>query len=448
VSDHRSVLERASASAPPPDLPFERVLERRDRVQRNRRIRAGVLGVGVAIAVGWLGINAIRSAPVPADDPRLPELRRGAEYLRFEPMGLGYQWDLTAEDPATGERRTIVETDGIVDCPNTQGCRTFVREADWSADGRWIAFEVSYVDFDGPALGPCAPTVGIWVTNALGELRQLTTPCDERTRSELVEEVWEWSPVGARLAYARVDGETDELVVIDPADGARTSVATADIPATNSGIGTTSGWAMEWSPDGERLAYADGSSVSVVDSDGGEPSLLADGFEDVIEIAWSPGGSHLMVHDEARYRIQVMNADGSDLHPVLEDLDPCCDSAAWSPSGDRILTQLSDTDREDNPDQAWHSEVWTVSPDGSDPIELFNSSECGMGGLIDSSMSDALPAWSPDGSQVGYFACDRWLAESSDGTGEPYEIDRQVWRSWNSSGISGDDLAANGQFDN
>ena len=74
MTEYRSVLERAGSNAPQPDLQVERVLRRRDRKRRNQRIRAGVLGLAIAIAMGWLGVNAIRStSPVPADDPTPPE---------------------------------------------------------------------------------------------------------------------------------------------------------------------------------------------------------------------------------------------------------------------------------------------------------------------------------------------------------------------------------------
>jgi hypothetical protein len=67
VTEYRSVLERAGSNAPEPDLQVERVLRRRDRKRRNQRIRAGALGLAIAIGVGWLGVNAIRSTPpVPA----------------------------------------------------------------------------------------------------------------------------------------------------------------------------------------------------------------------------------------------------------------------------------------------------------------------------------------------------------------------------------------------
>ena len=70
MSDPRSLLERESHRFVQADGAFERLVRRRDRKHRNQRIGAGALGLVVAIAVAWLGVNAIRSAPpVPADPP-------------------------------------------------------------------------------------------------------------------------------------------------------------------------------------------------------------------------------------------------------------------------------------------------------------------------------------------------------------------------------------------
>jgi Tol biopolymer transport system component len=229
----------------------------------------------------------------------------------------------------------------------------------------------------------------VWVQSAGGEPRQLMTPCDAPPPSppgsgiQSIEELWKWSPVGARLAYARVDGQTDELFVVDPVDGRRTSLGTADGDLT----------ALEWSPDGSRIAYADGRSVYEVAVDGGERSLLADSFVDIIDIAWSPDGTQILVHDQGRYRMQVMNADGSDLHLLLEGKDACCETE-WSTDAGRILYQLSVV-RPGQPDWGLDSEVWTVSPDGSNQIKVFDSDGCAMGDT-----QDALPVWAPNGTQV------------------------------------------------
>jgi hypothetical protein len=70
MSDPRSVLERESRRFIQADGAFERLLSRRDRKRRNQRIQAGLLGLAIAVAGGWLGVNVIRSTPrVPAVDP-------------------------------------------------------------------------------------------------------------------------------------------------------------------------------------------------------------------------------------------------------------------------------------------------------------------------------------------------------------------------------------------
>ena len=72
MSDIKALLEHADqtvADVPLPAGGLEAIERRRDRKHRNQRTRAGVLAIAIAIAVGWLGVNAIRSAPVPADPP-------------------------------------------------------------------------------------------------------------------------------------------------------------------------------------------------------------------------------------------------------------------------------------------------------------------------------------------------------------------------------------------
>src|SRR3990172_880229 len=105
MSDPRSLLERESRRFIQADGAFERLLSRRDRKRRNQRIRAGVLGVVIALAVGWLGVNAIRSTPqLPADD-RSEELGIFAPVagrIVYENRGndLGYDAGVWALDPS------------------------------------------------------------------------------------------------------------------------------------------------------------------------------------------------------------------------------------------------------------------------------------------------------------------------------------------------------------
>ena len=429
MRDTRELLrETRDRIAPPPDVlgSLERRRHRRDQVRRGS---AAVVAVVVALVGlgGWFAVGR-DAAKLPVDDPTPTAFRRDGEFIVFTPRSTGAGWDLGAQDPETGDVRTIVETAGIVDgvdkCPSHGPCSNYIRKAEWSPDGRWVAFEVSHADLDGPAIGPCGPTVGLWVQGPTGEPRQLTTPCDAPSSGSdgPVEEVWEWSPVDARLAYVRIDGETDELFVIDPSDATRTSLVTGNIDTPYPPPLASS---LAWSPDGSRIAYADGSSVYEVGVENGERSLLADSFDDIVHVAWSPDGSRFLVHDQGRYRIQVMNADGSDLHVVLQGEDACCETA-WSPNGDRIVYMLS----------VGASEVWTVAPDGSNPIRVYRG--CG----------DSLPVWAPNGTQVAYLGCDGWVVEKADGTGNVQPIDELVWRSWYAGGLTGSDLAGIGQINN
>ena len=300
--------------------------------------RAMTIAVAAIIAVAGVGFMIRAFTRAERSIPATPTIfREDQEFIVFAPSTTGSGWDLAAQDPETGKVRTIAKTDGLVDCAK-EACANFIRKAEWSADGRWVAFEVSNASLDGPPLGPCGSTIGVWVQGPTGEPQQLTTPCDAPPSGSNVpvEQLWEWSPVGTRLAYARIDGKNDELFVIDPSDGSRTSLVRGNIdppyPAQAS--------SLAWSPDGSRIAYVDRSSVYAVDVEGDERSLLADSFEDIIHIAWSPDGRRILVQDQTRYRIQVMDADGSDLHVLLQGEDSCCEPT-WSPNGDRILYVLS-----------------------------------------------------------------------------------------------------------
>ena len=60
MTEYTKLIERLGDRYGVPDLSTDQLLRRRDRKRRNQRIQAGVLGLAIAIAVGWLGVNAIR----------------------------------------------------------------------------------------------------------------------------------------------------------------------------------------------------------------------------------------------------------------------------------------------------------------------------------------------------------------------------------------------------
>jgi hypothetical protein len=63
------LLERESRTVDLAHGDFERLLDRRERKVRNRRIRAGAVGVIVALATGIVLVRSLTSDGVPADPP-------------------------------------------------------------------------------------------------------------------------------------------------------------------------------------------------------------------------------------------------------------------------------------------------------------------------------------------------------------------------------------------
>ena len=124
-----------------------------------------------------------------------------------------------------------------------------------------------------------------------------------------------------------------------------------------------------------------------------------------------------------------MNADGSDLHILVEGEDACC-GPAWSPDGHRIAYMLSVGGNPAGFD--YEIQIWTVSPDGSDAIKVFDSGCCAT--------DDANPVWSPDGSQVAWMSSSVWQMGNADGTGEAQPINKVLYRSWRGGGLDGSDL--------
>jgi len=114
-----------------------------------------------------------------------------------------------------------------------------------------------------------------------------------------------------------------------------------------------------WSPDGERMAYANGNVLDVAKGDGSEPRQLAvlpgpvSGIGDVASgygptPAWSPDASHisLTVADpktSVGYLWEI-SADGKDLHPMFPGwhsaTGECC--GKWTPDGKYFVFQSED----------------------------------------------------------------------------------------------------------
>lgn len=410
MNETRDLLERVGDRFAFPDQAFERLERRRDRKRRNRRIAAGVAGIalfaGLVFGLTRATLSESSLTPVRPDESpspsmqteQLPPILRGGEVL------VEGDNSLEALDRASGERRALVR------CQDP--CVFFPSYA-LSADRVWLAYEV------WTCLGalPCETEAGIWVTNALGEEKQLTHSCDQPDRCHRV--TWAWSPAGATLAV----GEVGEVTTIDPQRDKHTLIA-------NDGEMT----ALAWSPDGSRLAYAS-STVHVVDIATGDSRQLGDAVGSVDTIEWSPDGARLAVDSFAndRDRVIVLAADGSGQQIVVDQGAPQGPAApAWSPDGRRIA-YVTTPQKEGATRGHFSFEVWVIGVDGLNPTRIFAGKCCigDWGG----------PIWSPDGERVAFFddvdvPYGTWLVMDADGTGEPQPMDEIDVKNWLPNGTA------------
>jgi hypothetical protein len=146
----------------------------------------------------------------------------------------------------------------------------------WSSDGQWISAKQFFAD------------------SSTGADTMLRVVRADGSQSVLIaHDTWgwlvtEWSPVGARLAYASV-GDPFEFQVVDLMHG---RVARSGIRLTGAGDALR----LAFSASGEWLVFAMGGLENVARSDGSEAFTVASRNDDsLVLIDWLTGTDRLLV---------------------------------------------------------------------------------------------------------------------------------------------------------
>jgi len=242
-----------------------------------------------------------------------------------------------------------------------------------------------------------------------------------------------WSPDGQRLAFLSLPpeeglvsgllSEKGELVLL-AADGAEQQTIAA--------MGKTEIYspALDWSPDGRRIAWESGdrsdevpAGINAIDLETGEINELASGHPGAMP-AWSPDGSLIAFvsyedEEEPNPDIYIMEDDGSNVrrlaHRDGDDIGP-----RWSPDGRHI--------------------VWWVWKTGGEAHELFMAEV--DKGRVKQLGNGSRPIWSPDGRHIAFmnlveennvdiFVLDLDSDERVNVTNDPA---RDMWLTWSPDG--------------
>ena len=192
-----------------------------------------------------------------------------------------------------------------------------------------------------------------------------------------------WSPDGRTVVYTESRACCGVNLALMRADGrAKRHLAAADVARPG---GTPTRPTAQWSRDGSRIYYRDGTvggnrgGLSVVESDGTNVRRLVSGSTlRVLDFALSPDGTMIAFTggDGKNQNVYVMRADGSGLSELTNETR--AGEPAWSPDGRRLAFTSFDAASET-------THIATIDADGSNRVDL-----------VDATTGGSAPAWAPE----------------------------------------------------
>jgi len=225
-----------------------------------------------------------------------------------------------------------------------------------------------------------------------------------------------WSPDGTRLAFSRLEDGVSAIYVVN-ADGSnlqrRTVMGQAYFPA--------------WSPDGTRIVYNDENGlIYASEADGDWTVRLLLGFVDEWSghPAWAPDGATIAFIKgsfDFGAGIHLMNADGSNLRPLVADPLVQYLSPKWSRDGQSVVAVAASSPAGDF---VQRQSIVIVSVNGQ-----------GLQGIATTALVE-WPAWSPDEDLIAARVADCAYCEGRviylrpDGRGSSVTIDGAFDPAW------------------
>jgi len=328
--------------------------------------------------------------------------------IRSDTVHRRFRWDGTrfGEFSMTGPATpfAFTDADGVWLWEDGEARQLDGRRVDdlaWSSDGLWLAYEAWWP----------AGEQGVWLYDVQ------TGVATQVAATEATVYALEWSPVGDTLAYPLA--HPTEIRLYDPIEGGQTT-----LPASAEGL--------SWSPDGQRLVYAErGSLVRYTPSTQRTEVLVRAGEEadtampGVNRPVWSPRGDLIAcaIASDEREQFALVPADLPNpievegLSDLAMDVSNRRVEASWSPLGDRVAVLTTDPRSHAQPSMLYLVEAlqgWAGEP----PLEPRQ-----LARLDDPAQSISPPAWSPDGRRLAaVVGTEVWVWEVGTGVGQSWYV--------------------------
>jgi Tol biopolymer transport system component len=320
---------------------------------------------------------------------------------------------------------------GLIAYSSYPGCGIYVKDvkggparrvtkscaaAEWSPDGKWIAFVDSR---HIPKSHPCRYDdrvecpAEIYVVRPDGTRERRVTPPGVGTR------VPSWSPDSSRLVFARDFPQQLYVIGLDGRGLRRLTSSQFDYEGSPS-----------WSANGREVAFIGGDDVYVINLVGHQRRLTnskAKRDGPFRSVAWSPDGRWIAYSGYRPYFqgfpwIFLTDPRGK-RHRVVSRTDlPLLGSYAWSPDSTRLVYQAGS--------EADEKGLWTIAVATGRPRQVARVS-----GFL--SWND--PSWSPSGTRLVVGQSDAgnpkgiWVM-NADGTGKKRFVVRGVSAVWQPAG--------------
>ena len=230
--------------------------------------------------------------------------------------------------------------------------------------------------------GPGRPYSQLWILPVSGG-KSIRLGGERDSSSNL-----EWSPDGQLIAYDGNLGDKSGLIVSRP-DGSNARFL-APLFGTNSPLPST-GKSITWSPDGKRIAFVNSVPGPEHQDATGDPIVIT-------RYLYKPDDSegHTRFNDNRRLHIFVVDVASGQVRQLTSGTH-YEHSIDWSPNGEEIAFI---SNREPNEDQFFNYDIFALKV-----------SDASIRRLTSTESAEYRPRWSPDGKTIVHQATKRGLTD-------------------------------------